>query len=143
MRNQKGVRETLAEINGNHNVLDFMKSKKKAMGIVMDEIDGMNSSDKGGLTELMSVMFSKKNKKVPTGSPFICISNSIDKKIRQLKDKSVSIKIGKPNKMLMTKLIERILKKVRIEITLEIGKIIAHSQGDLNISEYTWISILQ
>ena len=52
MRNQKGVRETLAEINGNHNVLDFMKSKKKAMGIVMDEIDGMNSSDKGGLTEL-------------------------------------------------------------------------------------------
>ena len=38
-----------------------MKSKKKAMGIVMDEIDGMNSSDKGGLTELMSVMFSKKN----------------------------------------------------------------------------------
>ena len=28
MRNQKGVRETLAEINGNHNVLDFMKSKR-------------------------------------------------------------------------------------------------------------------
>ena len=141
MRNQKGVRETLAEINGNHNVLDFMKSKKKAMGIVMDEIDGMNSSDKGGLTELMSVMFSKKNKKVPTGSPFICISNSIDKKIRQLKDKSVSIKIGKPNKMLMTKLIEKILKSENIEIDyIEIGKIIAHSQGDyrrlVNILEF-------
>ena len=29
----------------------------------MDEIDGMNSSDKGGLTELMSIMFKNKTKK--------------------------------------------------------------------------------
>ena len=143
LRNQRQVRESLAEINGNMNVLSFMVSKKRSMGVIMDEIDGMSSNDKGGLTELMNTIFTKGGgkKKVPTGSPFICISNSIDKKIKTLRDKSVSIKFSRPNKMLMTKLIEKILKAESIEVDyFEIGKIITHSQGDyrrlVNILEY-------
>ena len=138
----KSILDIITKYNmGTSNILSLFKKEKRNIAIIMDEIDGMNSNDKGGLSELMSVMFSKKNKKVPTGSPFICISNSIDKKIRQLKEKSVSIKIGKPNKMLMTKLIERILKNENIEIDyIELGKIIAHAQGDyrrlVNILEY-------
>ena len=143
LRNQRQVRESLAEINGNMNVLSFMVSKKRSMGVIMDEIDGMSSNDKGGLTELMNTIFTKGTgkKKVPSGSPFICISNSIDKKIKTLRDKSVSIKFSRPNKMLMTKLIDRILKAESIEVDyFEIGKIITHSQGDnrrqVNILEY-------
>lgn len=143
LRNQKQVRETLAEINGNMNVLSFMVSKKRSMGVIMDEIDGMSSNDKGGLTELMNTIFNKKGgkEKRPTGSPFICISNSIDKKIKTLRDKSVSIKFSRPNKMLMTRLIEKILKAENIEIDyIEIGKIMTHCQGDyrrlVNILEY-------
>jgi len=143
LRNQRQVRESLAEINGNMNVLSFMVSKKRSMGVIMDEIDGMSSNDKGGLTELMNTIFTKRNgkEKRPSGSPFICISNSIDKKIKTLRDKSVSIKFSRPNKMLMTKLIERILKSESIEVDyFEIGKIITHSQGDyrrlVNILEY-------
>ena len=143
LRNQKQVKETLAEINGNMNVLSFMVSKKRSMGVIMDEIDGMSSNDKGGLTELMNTIFNKKGgkEKRPTGSPFICISNSIDKKIKTLRDKSVSIKFSRPNKMLMTRLIEKILKAENIEIDyIEIGKIMTHCQGDyrrlVNILEY-------
>ena len=143
LRNQRQVRESLAEINGNMNVLSFMVSKKRSMGVIMDEIDGMSSNDKGGLTELINTIFTKGGgkKKVPSGSPFICISNSIDKKIKTLRDKSVSIKFSRPNKMLMTKLIEKILKAESIEVDyFEIGKIITHSQGDyrrlVNILEY-------
>ena len=143
LRNQKQVRESLAEINGNMNVLSFMVSKKRSMGVIMDEIDGMSGNDKGGLTELMNTIFNKKGgkEKIPTGSPFICISNSVDKKIKTLRDKSVYIKFSRPNKMLMTRLIERILKAENIEIDyIEIGKIMSHSQGDyrrlVNILEY-------
>jgi hypothetical protein len=120
-----------------------MVSKKRSMGVIMDEIDGMSGNDKGGLTELMNTIFNKKGgkEKNPTGSPFICISNSVDKKIKTLRDKSVSIKFSRPNKMLMTRLIERILKAENIEIDyIEIGKIMSHSQGDyrrlVNILEY-------
>ena len=98
----------------------------------MDEIGGMSSND-GGFTELMNTIFNKKGgkEKIPTGSPFICISNSVDKKIKTLRDKSVSIKFSRPNKMLMTRLIERILKAENIEVDyIEIGHIISHSQGD-------------
>ena len=48
LRNQKQVRETWTEINGNMNVLSFMVSKKRSMGIIMDEIDGMSSTIKVG-----------------------------------------------------------------------------------------------
>ena len=67
LRNQRQVRESLAEINGNMNVLSFMVSKKRSMGVIMDEIDGMSSNDKGGLTELMNTIFTKGTgkKKVP------------------------------------------------------------------------------
>ena len=33
--------------------------KKRSMGVIMDEIDGMSSNDKGGLTELMNTIFTK------------------------------------------------------------------------------------
>jgi len=61
VRNQKQIRDQINEINGKCNVIDFMQYKKKHIGIIMDEIDGMNTTDRGGLTELIDIMF-KTNK---------------------------------------------------------------------------------
>jgi hypothetical protein len=80
-------------IDNNHiskyNVLDLMKRKKRKIAILMDEIDGMNNGDKGGLDALIKLIRQKKTKKQKaentTLNPIICIgSHENDKKIREL-----------------------------------------------------------
>ena len=55
----------------------------------MDEIDGMNSGDKGGINSLIKLIRPKKTKKQKkeksTMTPIICIGNQhIDKKIKEI-----------------------------------------------------------
>jgi replication factor C subunit 1 len=45
------------------NVLHMMNKTVKKIIIVMDEIDGMNSGDKGGITSLIKLIRQKKTKK--------------------------------------------------------------------------------
>jgi len=86
----KNLIETITNNNiSNRNVLDLMNRKQKKIAIVMDEIDGMNNGDKGGLTALIKLIRQKKTKKQKqedkTMNPIICIGNYIiDKKIREL-----------------------------------------------------------
>ena len=114
VRNQKQIKEQINEINGNVNVLDFMNYKKRQMGIIMDEIDGMSSNDRGGVSELMDIMFKntpvKKELNIPSGSPFVCISNTVDKKIKTIMNKSVCIKLTFPAKHSLMGLARRVLK---------------------------------
>ena len=67
---------------------------------------------------------------------------SIDKKIKTLRDKSVA-KFSRPNKMLMTCSIERILSAESEVDYFEIGKIITHSQGDYRRLVNILILVLQ
>jgi DNA polymerase III delta prime subunit len=144
VRNQKQIRDQINEINGKCNVIDFMQYKKKHIGIIMDEIDGMNTTDRGGLTELIDIMFKTnktKKKSPPVGSPFICISNSIDKKIRYIKEHSVSIKMVKPSKFMLVKLATRVMNSENIPIdTIGLNLIVSHAGGDyrrlINIIEF-------
>ena len=110
----KLTKEQINEINGNVNVLDFMNFKKRQMGIIMDEIDGMSSNDRGGVSELMDIMFKntpiKKELNIPSGSPFVCISNTVDKKIKTIMAKSVCIKLSFPTKASLMGLARRVLK---------------------------------
>jgi SpoVK/Ycf46/Vps4 family AAA+-type ATPase len=86
----KNLIETINSNNiSNYNVLDMMKNKKKKIAIVMDEIDGMNSGDKGGIAALIKLIRQKKTKKQKlesiTLNPIFCIGNHLyDKKIREL-----------------------------------------------------------
>jgi DNA polymerase III delta prime subunit len=71
------------------NVLNLLKGKQQKLVIVMDEIDGMNSGDKGGITSLIKLIRQKKTKKQrlesSTQIPIICIGNYfVDKKIKEL-----------------------------------------------------------
>ena len=63
----------------------MFKKKIRNIAIVMDEIDGMNSGDKGGINALIKLIRPKKTKKQKkeqiTMTPIICIGNyHIDKK---------------------------------------------------------------
>jgi hypothetical protein len=70
-------------------VLEMMNGKVKKIAIMMDEIDGMNNGDKGGITSLIKLIRQKKTKKQKlenvTLTPIICIGNyCVDKKIKEL-----------------------------------------------------------
>ena len=67
----------------------MFKKKESKLAIIMDEIDGMNSNDKGGLSSLIKLIRQKKTKKQKlenkTNIPIICVGNTFnDKKIREL-----------------------------------------------------------
>lgn len=86
----KSLIDTITSNNvSKYNVLHLMTGKPKKIAIVMDEIDGMNSGDKGGITSLIKLIRQKKTKKQKSESitmnPIICIGNYfMDKKIREL-----------------------------------------------------------
>jgi hypothetical protein len=84
-----------------HSVLSMFQRKPKRIAIVMDEIDGMNNGDKGGINALIKLMRPKKTKKQRledvTMNPIICIGNyHMDKKIRELMKVCVTFEIKMP-----------------------------------------------
>jgi Cdc6-like AAA superfamily ATPase len=87
VRNKSLIENITSDNISSCNVLDMMHRRIKKIAIVMDEIDGMNSGDKGGLTALIKLIRQKKTKKQKleeiTLNPIICIGNyHIDKKIK-------------------------------------------------------------
>ena len=83
----KNVIETLKKDNmSDKNVISLFNKKTQLIAIMMDEIDGMNNGDKGGITSLIKLIRPKKTKKQKLEDriqlPLICISNYYtDKKI--------------------------------------------------------------
>ena len=90
VRNKSLIDTITCDNISNQNVIQMMAGKKKRrLVIVMDEIDGMNNGDKGGLNALIKLIRQKKTKKQKleskTMNPIICIGNYyIDKKMREL-----------------------------------------------------------
>lgn len=86
----KSVIETITTHNmSNKNIMSMLHNKIKKIVIVMDEIDGMNNGDKGGINSLIKIVRPKKTKRQKTedvtSNPIICIGNYyIDKKIKEL-----------------------------------------------------------
>ncbi len=86
---------------GDKSVVSLFQKKARPIAIVMDEIDGMNSGDKGGINTLIKLMRPKKTKKQKkedlTSTPIICISNyHIDKKIKELMRVCTSYELKTP-----------------------------------------------
>ena len=60
----KSIIDTITQSNmTDMNVLSLLKQKRKPLVIVMDEIDGMNNGDKGGINSLIKLIRPKKTKK--------------------------------------------------------------------------------
>ena len=83
------------------NVLSLLQRKAKRIAIIMDEIDGMNNGDKGGINSLIKLIRPKKTKKQKkedvTYNPIICIGNyHMDKKIKELMKVCNTIELKTP-----------------------------------------------
>lgn len=86
----KNLIENIADNNiAQYNVSKLFIGEQKQIVIVMDDIENMNTGDKGGINALCKLIRPKKTKKqkheLKTTNPIICISsNYIDKKITEI-----------------------------------------------------------
>lgn len=130
----KSIIETLTRENmSDTNVLSMFNKKKKNIAVIMDEIDGLNSGDKGGITSLISVIRQKKTKKQfsePISNNIIfCLStNEIDKKTKELIKVCNHYELLKPTDDEIKKIIECTFTEATCEQKLLIFK---YSQNDL------------
>lgn len=120
----------------NRNVLDLMNRRVKKIAILMDEIDGMNNGDKGGIDALIKLIRQKKTKKQKaentTLNPIICIGNhKNDKKIRELMKACHTFELKTPtDKQICTLMNTCLTPFSKFDKELQ-EKILMYIQGDL------------
>jgi Cdc6-like AAA superfamily ATPase len=107
----KSIIDTITHHNmADKNIISMFHKKVKKIAIVMDEIDGMNNGDKGGINTLIKLIRPKKTKKQKLEetclNPIICIGNNyMDKKIKELMKVCHNIELTTPT----TQQVERIV----------------------------------
>ena len=130
----KSIIETIAKHNmSNRNIVSMFEKKIKKIVIVMDEIDGMNNGDKGGITYLIRLIRPKKTKKQKTEessiNPIICIGNyHTDKKIKELIKVCHTFELKTPTKTQMLEIITKLMPTLDEQL---VQNIIEFIQGDL------------
>jgi DNA polymerase III delta prime subunit len=101
LRNKVAI-ENIADNNiSNYNVSKLLSGEKKRIIIVMDDVESMNTGDKGGINSLAKLIRPKKTKKqkkeLKSTNPIICISNlHVDKKIKEIMKVCHIIELNKP-----------------------------------------------
>ena len=130
----KTVIDTITKHNmPDTNILSLFKKKTKKLAIIMDEIDGMNSGDKGGINSLIKLIRPKKTKKQKkediTMIPIICIGNyHIDKKIKEMMKVCVPIELKTPTSKQIETVVKLLMPKLE---TCLMNNITTFIQGDL------------
>ena len=99
----------------------------------MDEIDGMNNGDKGGINTLIKLIRPKKTKKQKleevSMNPIICIGNyRVDKKIKELMKVCNTIELKTPLPCQIESIVDTLLPMVDIKVKTQM---VGFSQGDL------------
>ena len=118
VRNKTMIENIASNNISNCNVLNMMKGKKQKIAIVMDEIDGMNSGDKGGITSLIKLIRQKKTKKQRlehvSMNPIICIGNYfVDKKIKELMKVCHTFELKCPNTVQVRSMVGHLMPNIR------------------------------
>lgn len=149
VRNQKLIRENLKNILGKQCISKLMGGNNNN-GIIMDEVDGASSGDKGGIAELISFINPNKGKRKKIKikplyiNPIICIcNNDSEKKMSELKKECEYIKFGLPKTNEIYKFAEIIIEKENVKITEEeLLEVVLHSQNDIRklISNLEYLS---
>ena len=129
----KSLMDSITSNNvSNYNVLDMLKRKPKKIVLVMDEIDGLNNGDKGGINALIKIIRQKKTKKQKlenkSSNPIICIGNYyMDKKIKELMKVCNVFELKKPTDIQIRNILDQ-----SMEISKEYkNHIIKYIQCDL------------
>jgi DNA polymerase III delta prime subunit len=137
----KSVIEKITQHNvSDTNIISLFHKKVKKIAIVMDEIDGMNNGDKGGINSLIKLIRPKKTKKQKleenTTIPIVCIGNFyIDKKIKELMKVCNNIELKTPTSCQIMTLFDMLIKNQSLQEIREKEKqkekIAGFIQGDL------------
>jgi hypothetical protein len=130
----KSIIDTISKHNmSDKNIMNLFHGKIKKIAIIMDEIDGMNNGDKGGINTLIKLIRPKKTKKQKleevTMNPIICIGNyHIDKKIKELMKVCNTIELKTPTTPQIINLINELIPSLDKEIQTNLINFV---QGDL------------
>ena len=133
----KSIIDTISQHNmSDKNIMSLFHKKIKKIAIIMDEIDGMNNGDKGGINTLIKLIRPKKTKKQKleeiTMNPIICIGNyHIDKKIKELMKVCNTIELKTPTQEQINIIVKEIMP------TLD-PLFIQYIQGDLKKLHNIW-----
>jgi DNA polymerase III delta prime subunit len=133
IRNTSVIEDITKHNMSDKNIMSLFNKKVKKIAIIMDEIDGMNNGDKGGINTLIKLIRPKKTKKQKleeiTMNPIICIGNyRVDKKIKELMKVCNTVELKTPT----TPQINHIIHSLFLNIDTNIkDKIIHFIQGDL------------
>jgi len=136
VRNKSLIDNITSNNVSNRNVLHMMSKQVKKIAIVMDELDGMNNGDKGGITALIKLIRQKKTKKQrlenKTINPIICIGNYyVDKKIRELMKVCNVFELKEPTQNQMKEVLFRTLPIMQSKPMTIISNILSYIQGDM------------
>ena len=133
VRNKTIVDKITKHNMSDKNVLSLMQKKIKKIAIIMDEIDGMNSGDKGGINTLIKLIRPKKTKKQKkeeiTMIPIICIGNyHIDKKIKEMIKICETVDLKTPTNDQMKNILNILMPNLEYDLK---EKLVNYIQGDL------------
>ena len=130
----KSIIDTITKHNmSDTNIMSLFNQKPQKIVIIMDEIDGMNSGDKGGINALIKVIRPKKTKKQRLEdislNPIVCIGNyHVDKKIKELIKVCNVVELKKPSNNQVSNIINQLLPNISDALKINIIQFI---QGDL------------
>ena len=130
----KNVIETITKHNmSDRNVLSMLKKNVKKIAIVMDEIDGMNNGDKGGINSLIKLIRPKKTNKQKkedtTMLPIICIGNyHTDKKIKEMMKVCIKIEIKMPENKQIKNILNNLMPNLENSL---LNNLVNYIEGDL------------
>ena len=133
IRNTSVIEDITKHNMSDKNIMSLFNKKIKKIAIIMDEIDGMNNGDKGGINSLIKLIRPKKTKKQKleevTMNPIICIGNyRVDKKIKELMKVCNTIELKTPNELEISNIINKLMPLISSKIK---NKLISYIQGDL------------
>ena len=133
IRNTSVIEDITKHNMSDKNIMSLFNKKVKKIAIIMDEIDGMNNGDKGGINTLIKLIRPKKTKKQKleeiTMNPIICIGNyRVDKKIKELMKVCNTVELKTPTNLQIDQLIQKLFCNIDTCIK---NKIITFIQGDL------------
>jgi DNA polymerase III delta prime subunit len=133
IRNTSVIEDITKHNMSDKNIMSLFNKKIRKIAIIMDEIDGMNNGDKGGINTLIKLIRPKKTKKQKleevTMIPIICIGNyKVDKKIKELMKVCNVIELKSPTNDQITNIINTLIHNIDNSIK---NRLITFVQCDL------------
>eukprot|EP00818_Percolomonas_sp_WS_P000208 CAMPEP_0117444262 /NCGR_PEP_ID=MMETSP0759-20121206/5144_1 /TAXON_ID=63605 /ORGANISM="Percolomonas cosmopolitus, Strain WS" /LENGTH=736 /DNA_ID=CAMNT_0005236311 /DNA_START=90 /DNA_END=2300 /DNA_ORIENTATION=- len=118
VRSKKQIQERISHTTGNLTLDAFynpssrrkLKTKRRKVAIILDEIDGMSSGDRGGISEIIKLI---KDTKIP----IICIANDARKRnIQTLTKHCLTLSFARPRKDIIQKYLFKICQREKVNI---------------------------